>query len=103
MTDAAEATFRGAGPEGPLLEDDNIGLAALGEEERGRDADDAPADDERRRAVRDAQSASSVNRSLPSRLLMVPNRGRSWVKPTSQCSSTARARIVRLASRVSSG
>src|SRR5258708_6748288 len=78
-------------------------LVGLGEEERCRHADDAAPDDERRRAVRDRQSGSSVYLSLPSTSLSVPKRGRSWVKPTIHCSSTARARIVRFASSVSSG
>src|SRR5258708_7482787 len=34
MADAAEPALRGAGAEGPLLEGDHIGLAALGDEER---------------------------------------------------------------------
>jgi hypothetical protein len=60
MPDTAEPALGGPRAEAPLLQEDDVLLTALGEEERGRDTHDAAADDERRRAVRDAQSATSV-------------------------------------------
>ncbi len=103
VPDAAEPALRCAGAEDVALDEDDISLTTLAEEEGGRNTDDAATDDEGRRAVRDGQSASSVKRYVPSTLVTVPKRGRSCVKPTIHCSSTARLRIVRFASSVSSG
>src|SRR2546428_1694842 len=90
VADAAEAALARPLPQLASLEEDDIALAALGQEEGRGAADDSAADDDRRRG---RHSASSSKRSLPSCSTILPKHGRAWVKPTIHFSLTARGRI----------